>query len=738
IICILDLTIQILDTIPMTLDTFFKKTIYYTFFALFVLTPLIWTAKMSELFEFPKMLFVYACTAVIATAWISRMIIQKQVLINKTYLDLPIFLFLLSQLISTLISIDKHTSIFGYYTRFHGGLLSTISYIALYYAFVSNITKDKAKMLLSSILYGAVAASLYAFPEHFGISPSCKVIGSGWIATCWVQDVVTRVFGTFGQPNWLAAYLITLIFIPLAFLLNKSKKKNFFESSLTWTKAIKAKKKKSQKQSSTKKLILWKLVFLLFLSVLIFTKSRSGILGFAIGMSIFSFLSLVSSRTKKKTITILSGSFLFIFIVYFLWGKGTVPQVDKYLFPAKKTSATQSATLVQETPKPKVGTVLDTGGTESGDIRRIVWQGALEVWKNNPLFGTGVETFAYSYYNHRPAEHNLTSEWDFLYNKAHNEWLNHLANSGAFGLGSYLIFMAFFFIWLIKNNSPLNTAVISGSIALAISNFFGFSTVPVGVLFFILPAVTLSLSSQTEPIADDYEEDEEMSSGQSFMLFIALIIGLILIYKNFRIYSADRAYAKGKAANDADQVQLALESLEKAIKISPKEPVYKDEFAQAATNAALYFYEQKQASAASQIATLAVGASTQAVNQNKVHLNFIKTRARMLANFGNFKPELLEESETTMKQAIRLAPTDAKLYFSLGLIQLQLEKFEASNTNFQQAIDLKPDYEIARFTYAEFLASQNQIEKAIEQYQYILDHISPNNSKVLEALEKLN
>ena len=82
---------------------------------------------------------------------------------------------------------------------------------------------------------------------------------------------------------------------------------------------------------------------------------------------------------------------------------------------------------------------LEVGGTESGEIRKIVWRGAVEIYKNYPLLGSGPETFAYSYYNFRPQEHNLVSEWDFLYNKAHNEYLNYLATVGIIGTTAYLI-----------------------------------------------------------------------------------------------------------------------------------------------------------------------------------------------------------------------------------------------------------------------------------------------------------
>src|SRR5207247_3546380 len=137
---------------------------------------------------------------------------------------------------------------------------------------------------------------------------------------------------------------------------------------------------------------------------------------------------------------------------------------------------------------PGVGPALEYGGTDSGKIRKIVWQGAIEIFKHNLLFGSGVETFAYAYYQYKPIEHNLTSEWDYLYNKAHNEYLNYLATTGLFGLVSYLaiIFLFLFLVskWLLTNrnhthetNYLLITALVAGYLSILITNFFGFSVV---------------------------------------------------------------------------------------------------------------------------------------------------------------------------------------------------------------------------------------------------------------------
>jgi putative inorganic carbon (HCO3(-)) transporter len=174
-----------------------NQIIEYSFYLLFALVPLILTPWNYELFEFNKMMLTYLLTVVIVGTWLIKMVASKRVIFRRTPLDIPILLFFVSQLLSFLVSIDRHTSLFGYYSRFNGGLFSIISYILLYYAFVSNMTKEKALAVGRWLLVGAALVAIYGIAEHFGID-----------AQYWVQDVRNRVFSTLGQPNWLAAYLV--------------------------------------------------------------------------------------------------------------------------------------------------------------------------------------------------------------------------------------------------------------------------------------------------------------------------------------------------------------------------------------------------------------------------------------------------------------------------------------------------------------------------------------------------
>ena len=153
----------------MKLEKFINKAILLLFKALFFFTPLILIPATFEIFEFNKMLFVYFVSLGVFCLWIIKTIIQKQFLFSKTFIFYPLILFLFSQTISTIISIDPHTSFFGYYSRFNGGLLSLLSYCLLYFGFVSLLNKKQALGCFKLLLFSAGLVSFYGIAQHFGI-----------------------------------------------------------------------------------------------------------------------------------------------------------------------------------------------------------------------------------------------------------------------------------------------------------------------------------------------------------------------------------------------------------------------------------------------------------------------------------------------------------------------------------------------------------------------------------------
>ncbi len=668
------------------------------------------------------MLVTYALVSLIGIAWLMRMIVEQRFIIRRTVFDIPLGLFVVSQILSTVFSIHPYTSLFGYYTRFHGGLLSTLTYVLLFYAFVSNVSKRQLPRLFLSLSLGALGSALYAIPEHFGHSPSCWMItnGQAFDASCWVQDVKSRVFGTFGQPNWLAAYAITIIPV----LMSLSPKS-------LWKRAFN-----------------WVTVAALF-ATLLFTQSRSGQLGLAVGMGVFV-IGVVWLMFKKKqgtlAVSAIAGKLVLLAGIALFFGTNFTPSLGSLVNPSSSPTQTVSpATTTQPTANR-----LEEGGTNSGEIRKIVWEGALAVARRYPLFGSGVETFAYSYYQDRPAAHNLVSEWDFLYNKAHNEFLNFLATTGIVGLTTYCLIFAWLgwhalrFVLNTKDTSEshpsaalLVVGLVSGLLALSVSNFFGFSTVMVSILLFWylgLFEIITRPQLEIEPLSK-HEANEELSSGQYVGLGVTGLIGLYLLWSIVIMWTADASYTRGKLYLNSGYTSEGLDRLVSATQQSPHEALFFDEVATTYAALAVQFARQGDATSAAQLAQTAIAASDQTLELNPRHLNFHKSRARIYITLAEIDPRLLNQATVALTKAISLSPTDAKLLYNLALVQLALGQTNEGLLTLEKTIALKPNYEAARTELAQHLINQGKLEEAKAQYQYILEKITPENQLIQEKLK---
>ncbi|MCX6817112.1 MAG: O-antigen ligase family protein [Candidatus Beckwithbacteria bacterium] len=607
----------------MNLNKICSKVIEFSFYALFIIVPLILTPYNYELFEFNKMLTVYFLTVIIASAWIIKMIVNKKILISRTPFDIPLVLFLLSQILSTVFSIDVHTSLWGYYSRFHGGLISTICYLTLYFAFVSN--NISVKKSLKVILSTAVIVSLYAIAEHFGIDK-----------TIWVQDVQSRVFSTLGQPNWLAAYLIALV--PLS----------------RWLAPI-------------------------FLLTIYFTKSQSGL-----GATLITlFLIFVFFLVKKRLLKIILIAALLTGGSYYLLSSPLAVNNQKTLQLINEENLTR------------------LGGSSSLLIRRVVWQGAFDVWKHYPVFGSGVETFAYSYYNFRPAAHNLLSEWDFLYNKAHNEYVNYLATTGAFGLGTYLLFIFWVLIWILSRPYSLNAiALLLGFISILITNFFGFSVVPVALFFFLFPAFAVNF--QTPRLTISKNSNYSLNKWQSLFIITILFLNLYSLIFIINLWRADKIFNLGHNLLNANQIPRAAQTLKQAVDLSPNEPLFRNDYSESLAKLAyLYSGQISNPQVSTEAAKLsglylkeAISQSDQVIQANPVHLNYWKSRIKVFLLLSSLDTKYTQNVVESLQKAIYLAPTDAKLYYNLGLIYEQINQTQLAKQALQQALELKPNYDI--------------------------------------------
>jgi len=581
--------------------------LHFIYLILFGLTPLILSLKSSETFELPKMHFIYLLITIIATLTIPQITRSKLKKIFSQPLTLALLAFWLTQLISTIFSLHPQTSLFGLPTRLHGSLLSFTAYFTLYLSLLlnSNLAKKNSLPRLSSLpdylaisLLSGLLVALYGILQYFGIDKNL-----------WIQDVQTRVFSTLGQPNWLAAYLITLL--PLVFLIKKRSLLFFSYSLLT--------------------------------ICLLFTRSRSGLIGF-----IFLHLLLMSFHFLKK------------FKIKF-------PNSKSYLRYSLLTAS--SLLLISlcffkffpQTQKLNLQSPI----TPSSTIRTIVWQGAYQLFTQKPLFGWGPETFAYTYWQVRPPIHNLTSEWDFLYNRAHNELLNLLTNTGVLSL--------FFYLFIISISIFIRPTYLSFAILVqAIVHFFGFSTSISSLLFYTFLAYITIFSL---PIQFKFNK-QSIKSNKLWPIFILFL--LIICFCIIKSFNQDILFQKAKTFVRANQPYAALTIFQKLDKSSPNN-------------------SRSQTYHCLTLAYLNHISEADTVCQTAYKLNPYATENLRLQAAAYWQIALTDPQYQT--QAIKLlesiqtqAPTDPRPLLQLALINYLKESTPTAQTYLHQALELKPNY----------------------------------------------
>jgi len=658
------------------------KIIYFLFLSLFFCTPLLFTQSNSELFELPKMYLVYFVTILIVFTHLINVLNKNVPFIKKNILNIFLLLFFLSQLISTYFSIDPHTSIFGYYSRLNGGLLSFVSYIVLFLILNVYIDQKFFQKIINFSLFSAFLVSAFAIAEHFGIDKN-------W----WVQDVQSRVFSTFGQPNWLAAYLCIVIPFSIYQSINAFNQKKYSLSTIYYLRSI------------------------IFFISLLFTKSKSGIIACLISLAIYFAISFFKNKNSRKLL-IIHYSLLIILSLLI-----TNPIKDIVFKPTQTPSTINNPSPALPAGRSKILV------TSSGDIRKIVWKGAIDLWKKFPIFGTGPETFAFSYYWTRPIEHNLTSEWDFLYNKAHNEYLNYLATTGIFGFITYILVIFSVIFTLIKNFKlkikNLSLPILASYTTILITNFAGFSVVVVSLFFFLLPAF-INIPDEIE-----IKPNTKFKIKQYILLPIIIIFTFIFLKNTISFYLADVMYAKSSSYEDKNDYQDALSLIQLSTNLNPNEPIYLDKISDILAKLAVTTKDQKYIDQS-------ISASDQAVNISPANISFWKQRAQNYLYFSTIDSTYYQESINSLLKASKLAPTDAKIFYTIGQFLETASLTDQAIPYYQQAITLKSNYDYAYFALGQIYLAKKDFVKAKENLQKTVDYSYPTNTEAEKLLKTIN
>lgn len=312
------------------------KVVMASIFILFAGLPLFFLNLTYQGINFEKQYYFYLWTFVCLIAWGVKSIIIGSLTIRRTPLDWVLLTFLFICGVSTLFSIDRYHSFFGFFSNPVQGFVSILIMILAYYLIIMNVNYSRAKVLFAAIIGVGSLISIWVFFGTLGVIPI---------------DIFNKVpLNLVGVSfSSLATYLGMLIAILLAglALLNESE---------------------HDSHGSSVKLIMSVVLFLI-LAVTIFNIS-----------TLFSYVRWIS--------LLISISVLLVFVM----GRVIIFS-QNIIYVSVGTFLLLVALLI-------VGDSIfqsDVLPTEASVNYKLAWEVARDSIKEKPLLGSGIGTYGYNF-----------------------------------------------------------------------------------------------------------------------------------------------------------------------------------------------------------------------------------------------------------------------------------------------------------------------------------------------------
>jgi O-antigen ligase len=279
--------------------------------------------------------------------------------------------------VTTLTSVEPRQSLLGRYGSYEGLILiAALAILAL--ALSESFKFETLPALFRVVVASTIPVVIYGLIQFYGYVLNKK--GSPLDFISW-HNAYHNVFSTFGNPNHLGGYLVTVL--PIGVVT-----------------AVLAKKRLAR-------VALWVWVAVVIV-LLLQTAARGAWLAALAGGAILVVGMLVRLRAKARTVGLVAAGGVLVAVALVASGSH---------FIGAKTSA-----------------LFKFGSGSSVGQRYGYWSAAFHLALHHPIVGTGPDTFAVTYARYQDATLAKTLGSAFFVNGAHNIFFSWLANQGIPGL----------------------------------------------------------------------------------------------------------------------------------------------------------------------------------------------------------------------------------------------------------------------------------------------------------------
>lgn len=393
------------------------------------------------------------------------------------------------------------------------------------------------------------------------------------------------------------------------------------------------------------------------------------------------------------------------------------------------------------------------------------------VWKQNPVFGSGLETFPYVYARFKSSVLNQTNFWGVNFNDANSEMITWITTTGILGTIAWLIFVIAFLWFAVRNlnaRSYWTLGLFISWLYLLIAQMLYPASLPQSFLFWILPALFLVLAkSKTSKQYNLYyfKSGSLKTLGIFFGLLVTVLVSFVGIYYSFNRISAERLFASALLLpNEAKNRDQAIDSISRSIVANPRELRYYRILSQVlfqkmndimTTIQARPEAERKATAEEStqlqNLVTSAVSIIQNTLTIDPQNVTVLSDAASAFLNLSTLVDGAMDLSIQNYEKASALEPINPFLKTQLGQLYLaksnlfnggkgganfDQESLDKARTTLEAALAANPNYANARYFWALILDSDGRKEEALNNFLY-LQQTNPDNTLLPEIVANL-
>ncbi len=468
-----------------------------------------------------------------------------------------------------------------------------------------------------------------------------------------------RVDGTIGNPTYLAAYLIFILFFSLALLVRVQ------------SKGLK---------------VLYGVISAFTLSIIYFTATRGAVLGLlaAVLAGAVAYVIFFRPRTPRESryrMIVLGGIVALCLGSFVLWLNRDTAFIKSYPALSRLTNLSFSDRTIAS--------------------RFSIWSMSLEAVKEHPVFGWGPENYNIVFSKYYRPELWPQEPW---FDRSHNIVLDWLINGGVLGLAAYLGMFGAAFVALRnlykKNQWSLPVTLLSGGVLVAyfLQNLFVFDNIATYICFFTILAYIHS-ESQTRDIQKN-QMLKTRAEYQSFALVGILIVTFFVMYiLVIRPLMTNRSLLNALILVARQDSQGAVDAFKKSLsydylgKTETREQLAQYVFGGGfGKNASPQLVND-----AIQLALSEAEANVVVNSQDaRAHIFLGALYSRVNTGSPDTQKEFLKKSIDTLQKALTISPNKQQIYFELSDVYLRTGDVESALRTAQAVYDLEPQYPLAQ------------------------------------------